>query len=435
MKLGNEDVKLYLGDSEVEKIYLGTEQVYGGGSEPEEPYRFKLIDNQGNEYVNDEHIDFVDASDIDGFMVGEGISPENIVELQIGDYVTEVNDILLPNINNFYNVSGITVGKNVTEIGRISDAQTSPDTGNIELQWIKLKCKSIPDITSHEHTFENTNCCPILVRSSLMIGYRSDWSRYTDYDCGALLSDRIGTYEEITYEEQYLTFVAEADNCAIYAVDAHSNVFQYSVDSGRTWNNLANNASTTSVNSGQTIMFKAYGLTVDSSDGIGTLRPTASASVQGNVMSLVYGDDFIGRTDLLVSNRFMGLFYSGTGLTSAENLILPALYLTDSCYRSMFTNCTSLTTAPVLPATTLATYCYYQMFRGCTSLNYIKCLATDISAPNSTYNWVYGVANSGTFVKAASMSGWYTGTSGIPTGWTIQNDDGSPVGDNWDDQE
>ena len=36
MKIGNEDVKLYLGDISVDKLYLGTEQVYGGG-EPTPP--------------------------------------------------------------------------------------------------------------------------------------------------------------------------------------------------------------------------------------------------------------------------------------------------------------------------------------------------------------------------------------------------------------
>ena len=87
----------------------------------------------------------------------------------------------------------------------------------------------------------------------------------------------------------------------------------------------------------------------------------------------------------------------------------------------MFWNCTSLTTAPELPATTLASECYSGMFNGCTSLNYIKCLTTDISASNYTYDWVKGVASTGTFVKAAGMTSWKTGTSGIPRGWTVQD--------------
>ena len=106
---------------------------------------------------------------------------------------------------------------------------------------------------------------------------------------------------------------------------------------------------------------------------------------------------------------------------SAENLILPATTLASGCYNNMFRDCTSLTTAPELPATKLADRCYQYMFSGCRSLNYIKCLATDISALRCTSNWVSNVASTGTFVKAASMTSWTTGTSGIPTGWTVQN--------------
>jgi len=60
------------------------------------------------------------------------------------------------------------------------------------------------------------------------------------------------------------------------------------------------------------------------------------------------------------------------------------------------------------------------MFLSCSNLNYIKCLATNISASNCLYNWVSGVASTGTFVKAADVN-WSSGKSGIPSGWTIQN--------------
>jgi len=87
----------------------------------------------------------------------------------------------------------------------------------------------------------------------------------------------------------------------------------------------------------------------------------------------------------------------------------------------MFENCTSLISAPELPATTLESGCYNQMFRSCTNLNYIKCLATNISARNCTEYWVLKVAATGTFVKDASMSSWTTGISGIPSGWTVED--------------
>ena len=60
------------------------------------------------------------------------------------------------------------------------------------------------------------------------------------------------------------------------------------------------------------------------------------------------------------------MFLGCTSLTTAPEL--PATTLAESCYQSMFNSCTSLTTAPELPATTLADYCYKNMFSGCTAL-------------------------------------------------------------------
>lgn len=61
------------------------------------------------------------------------------------------------------------------------------------------------------------------------------------------------------------------------------------------------------------------------------------------------------------------------------------------------------------------------MFDGCNSLDYIKCLATDISANGCTDYWLASVATTGTFVKAADVE-WPSGASGIPEGWDIKID-------------
>ena len=114
------------------------------------------------------------------------------------------------------------------------------------------------------------------------------------------------------------------------------------------------------------------------------------------------------------------MFYLCKSLTTAP-AILPATTLAKECYRDMFYGCTSLTTAPELPATTLAEGCYQYMFFDCHNLNYIKCLATDISASNCTTSWTMHVSYYGTFVKNPSMASWTTGDSGIPSGWTVQN--------------
>lgn len=111
------------------------------------------------------------------------------------------------------------------------------------------------------------------------------------------------------------------------------------------------------------------------------------------------------------------MFGDCSSLTSAPKL--PATTLADGCYQAMFQGCTSLTTAPTLPATTLTLQSYWKMFNGCTNLNKVTCLATSITATNCTEEWLDGVASSGTFNKAASMTGWTTGANGIPTGWTV----------------
>ena len=151
----------------------------------------------------------------------------------------------------------------------------------------------------------------------------------------------------------------------------------------------------------------------------------------------------------LATNCYEGMFMGCTNLTSAP--ALPATTLVNMCYYCMFMNCsslanapkimattvasgscnqmfsgcTSLTSAPDLLAETLENQCYLKMFSGCTNLNSIKCLATDISAPSCTKNWLFGVAASGTFTTASATTWQINNDSGIPSGWTRLNPDGS----------
>ena len=81
--------------------------------------------------------------------------------------------------------------------------------------------------------------------------------------------------------------------------------------------------------------------------------------------SKVYGNIMRALENLFT---FYALFANNTGLTDASGLILPATTLAEYCYAYLFTDCTSLETAPVLPATTLVKGCYGAMFAGCTSL-------------------------------------------------------------------
>ena len=200
----------------------------------------------------------------------------------------------------------------------------------------------------------------------------------------------------------------------------------------------------------------------------------------GNIMSLLDEENFATKTDLPNQKFvFYGLFYGNTALTDASTLLLPATTLAKSCYNSMFRDCKALTAAPALPATTLAENCYYQMFNGCSvltaapalpattlatscyyemfngcsaltaapalpattlvqtcydrmfngcsNLSSVTCLATEgINQNNSTYDWLDGVAATGTFYYASDAANyWPQGVSGAPSGWTAKYHDGS----------
>ena len=122
----------------------------------------------------------------------------------------------------------------------------------------------------------------------------------------------------------------------------------------------------------------------------------------------------------LAEKCYWAMFWGCTSLAEAPKL--PATTLANGCYVNMFARCTSLTSAPVLKAETLADNCYNGMFTGCSNLNSVTMLATNnITATDCLDSWVSGVANSGTFTKAAGMESLPTGISGIPSGWTVQD--------------
>lgn len=122
---------------------------------------------------------------------------------------------------------------------------------------------------------------------------------------------------------------------------------------------------------------------------------------------------------VIPSTCYANMFNKCTKLIDISEIELSADEIgTESCLQ-MFYYCSILKQAPVLNIATLSDRCYKQMFRGCKKLNYIKCLATDISANDCTYKWVDLVSKTGTFVKSANMSGWTTGINGIPSGWTV----------------
>ena len=189
------------------------------------------------------------------------------------------------------------------------------------------------------------------------------------------------------YSTDYLTFEALQNTTFKFT----RNDLQYSIDNGSTWTTLGANTASPTVTTGTKIMWKQTGLTPREYYGIGTFSATGNFKAYGNIMSLYYGDNFVGEDDLTGKNdAFFDLFYGNTKIIDTSNLILPATTLADSCYAQMFFECTSLTTAPSLPATTLTAQCYTAMFRGCTSLTTAPSLSATTLAHYCCSDMFYG---------------------------------------------
>ena len=250
--------------------------------------------------------------------------------------------------------------------------------------------------------------------------------------------------------DSYLTIEALEDGLT---ASLTYNSCEYCVDGDGNWKNLAADAETESINSGQTLSFRGNLKPVNMEEGydyngIGTFTISKKCNLKGNCMSMLFGDNAADNYSLEgKAYAFVNLFYNCSNIINVSSNFLPATTLANSCYNYMFWGCTSLTTTPKLPATNLtgAYLCYNNMFRGCTSLtaapelpattlestcyeymfegytklNHIKMLATDISARSCLEKWVSGVATTGTFVKNPTMINIPTGNNGIPEGWTV----------------
>ena len=203
-------------------------------------------------------------------------------------------------------------------------------------------------------------------------------------------------YNPWTWADEYFTIEALEDGDIKFVFGSGVTIndmtsMSYSTDGGKNWILIENNngktsdlETTVSVNSGDKILFKGIGNTMcHIENGTMPMPPfgnmshfesTIRVNVMGNIMSLVFGDNYKNQYSL--ENRpycFAYLYTNVQGkmlnIISAENLILPATTLANQCYQGMFSGCKNLTTTPaILPATTLTDHCYNNMFYGCTSL-------------------------------------------------------------------
>ena len=188
------------------------------------------------------------------------------------------------------------------------------------------------------------------------------------------------------YSKRYLTLVARDSGTLQFdgtTDGTTTNTIQYSTDNGQTWSTAAQSV-TLNVSNGDKVLWK--GEMVPNTSGIGNFTSsTASFDIEGNSMSLLYGDNFNDQISLSEKQYCFRNLFKQSKCINAKNLVLPATTLVNYCYYNMFISCTSLTTAPELPATTLATSCYSCMFGGCISLTTAPALSGTTLAQSCYY--------------------------------------------------
>lgn len=356
-----------------------------------------------------------------------------------------------------------------------------------------------------------------ITRSGKHTAYTGSSSEVVEYDVNLTTSNKTisgeitvngatipYSFTQDTGNGSYLTFVALEDGTFTFTGSTSANTISYSLDGGTTWSTPERNVTTPTVSSGNKVMWKGEMSQASWLSGVGSFSSTCKFDAIGNIMSLLYGDSFLGKTSLKENYQFSYLFRESS-VVNTDGLVLPATTLKEACYSDMFENChqletsilelpannsiyraylgmfhfcdklrtapiikassfgeqacmsmfngcssltdvpsnmlsgtsigsqcfsdmfrgcTSLTKAPDLPATVYGgngKNNYDRMFSGCTSLNYVKCM---ILTPNTNYHekWLEGASSSGTFVRKPNVE-WPRGTSGVPDGWTIVDDE------------
>ena len=195
------------------------------------------------------------------------------------------------------------------------------------------------------------------------------------------------------------------DNQGCLITVFNSSDLEYSIDGGTTWEPYYDRIELQNI--GDKVSFRGTWSTRDTGGSPRTrFSCIGQCYIYGNIMSLLDKENYATMTELPYDYTFSNLFY--TDNKDNENKDITHTEGKDL----------------VLPATTLRQGCYSHMFSGCLNLNYVKCLATDISAFECTSNWLFKAGlekgEECTFVKAEGFDGWQIDDdSGIPAGWTV----------------
>lgn len=250
---------------------------------------------------------------------------------------------------------------------------------------------------------------------------------------GTLTWSQMPVYVPGQFDHEYLYFdiLSDDDDLKWEKQATTGETIEYSKDNKQTWTAISDGKIPTSA--GDRIYLRGNNTSYGdywSSEGYSKLGGNTRFNVGGNIMSLIYGDNFEGKTRFKdacyegygLPNNVFYEFFMGCNVVNAYELSLPATDLPlgsqqslspTGVYELMFWNCTALVTAPAyLPATTLNERCYSGMFEGCSSLSTTPILPAttmDISCYSNMFKGCSSLTMPPTLPATNLAAGCYSG--------------------------
>ena len=282
---------------------------------------------------NPSHVAYIQIYDNNGNLVNDLRPKYNADPANVKDTVTWYDSVIDA---EYYNDNSYAANYHKESIGTITPVEDY-DT------------KVAPANNVHYNTLEELELmeCPWFGMIAT-IGQDNIYYEYTDE--GWVLAD-------MPLNLPYLRFTTSQDSTFTF----DDSGLKYSIN-GSPWRTLTANVPTGLVTAGSYIIFKGTMSKIASSNGR-RFTATGNFSASGNVMSLLYDDEFTDKTSLADTSRVFKNLLSTNKLTSITSLSLPATTLGEYCYNAMF-NGAQITSIPsgFLPATTLTTGCYQSAF-------------------------------------------------------------------------
>ena len=123
--------------------------------------------------------------------------------------------------------------------------------------------------------------------------------------------------EEDDYSQKYFTLIAIEEGDLSFSGESGNFPFAYSTNGGKTWETLGKLENSISLRPRSKILLRGTNLTIGregigafsyTRQDIGGISANQKFELEGNIMSLIYGDDFANSNELS-SGAFYGLFY------------------------------------------------------------------------------------------------------------------------------